>query len=141
MSKNALLFVLLCFVFINSSAQSFLGQWQTVDDNTGDVKSVVEIYEEEGKIYGKIIQLTNPDLVNAVCTKCEGDKKDTALVGLVIIEGLSKNEDVYDGGTILNPENGITYKCRLKLDKDKDTLQIRGYLAFFYRTQYWKRAK
>lgn len=52
---------------------------------------------------------------------------------------MEKDDEVYEGGTILNPENGKVYKCRLKLEDDADTLQVRGYVAFFYKTQYWKR--
>ncbi|MBF8149285.1 DUF2147 domain-containing protein [Winogradskyella sp. F6397] len=141
MIKNAIAFFILFMVFFNLTAQSIVGKWKTIDDNTGDAKSIVEVYEEDGKIYGKIIAVFNPEVEYRVCSNCKGDKKDQRIVGLVFIEGLSKNGGVYDGGTILNPENGKTYRCRLKLEGDSDTLQVRGYLAFFYRTQYWKRVK
>ena len=141
MIKNTIAFFILFTVFFNLPAQDILGQWKTIDDNTGDAKSIVEIYEEDGKIYGKIIAVTNPDVEFRTCNDCSGAHKDQPIVGLVFIEGLTKNGKVYDGGTILNPENGTTYRCRLKLEDDSDTLQVRGYLAFFYRTQYWKRVK
>jgi len=141
MIKNTIAFFILFTVFFNLPAQSILGKWKTIDDNTGDAKSIVEIYEQDGKIYGKIIAVFNPDVEHRKCNDCSGAQKDQRIVGLVFIEGLTKNNNVYDGGTILNPENGSTYRCRLKLVGDKDTLQVRGYLAFFYRTQYWKRVK
>ncbi|EPR73546.1 hypothetical protein ADIWIN_1576 [Winogradskyella psychrotolerans RS-3] len=141
MIKNTLAFFILFTVFFNLPAQDILGQWKTIDDNTGDAKSIVEIFEEDGKIYGKIIAVFNPDVEHRKCIDCSGEQKDQRIVGLVFIEGLTKNHNVYDGGTILNPENGSTYRCRLKLENDTDTLQVRGYLAFFYRTQYWKRVK
>lgn len=140
MNKNILIIFITYFLFSSLVAQSVTGKWKTIDDNTGDVKSVVEIYEDEGKIYGKIIKLTNPKLKNATCIECKGEKKDEPIIGMVFIEDLSKNDDVYEGGRITNPENGKSYKCRIKLE-DSDTLQVRGYLAFFYRTQYWKRIK
>jgi uncharacterized protein (DUF2147 family) len=58
-----------------------------------------------------------------------------------IIDGLKKDDDVYEGGTILNPSNGKVYKCRLKLEDDEKELQVRGYVAFFYKTQYWQRVE
>lgn len=141
MTKNTIIFLLLCFVTSAVTAQSITGKWKTIDDNTGEAKSIVEIYEKKGKIYGRIISIVNPEARDNKCVDCSGKHKGQPIMGLVFIEGLTKNEDVYDGGTILNPENGKTYKCRLKFEDDPDTLQVRGYLAFFYRTQYWKRVK
>ena len=129
-------FLLLGCYIIN--AQDILGTWTTVDDETGKEKSRVEIYESNGKIYGKIVEILTAKK-KAICSKCEGDRKDQPILGMVIIEGLEKDDDVYEGGTILNPENGKLYKCRLKLTENKNKLQVRGYVAFFYKTQYWKR--
>lgn len=129
----------LTLMSLNVSAQSILGKWKSIDDETGKEKSVVEIYEKNGKIYGKIVKLVNPSQKNPKCSKCKGKNKDKPILGMVIIEGLEKEDDVYEGGTILNPENGKEYKCQLKIDGDKNTLRVRGYVAFFYKTQYWKR--
>ena len=60
---------------------------------------------------------------------------------MVIIDGLEKNNDLYEGGTILNPNNGKEYKCRLKLEDGNETIQVRGYVGLFYKTQYWKRVR
>lgn len=139
-SKTILIFVM-CFLFSNLTAQSVTGKWKTIDDNTGEAKSIVEIYESEGKIYGKIIEVINPEVDNPLCTECDGKHKDQPIIGLQIIDGLTKDDDVYEGGEILNPENGKTYKCELKFGDNTDTLRVRGYLAFFYKTQYWKRVK
>ncbi|NRD24069.1 DUF2147 domain-containing protein [Winogradskyella litoriviva] len=141
MNKNILVLFSVFFMFSCLSAQSVLGKWKTIDDSTGKARSIIEIYESDGKIYGKIIELINPKSNNPLCKQCKGDKKNQPIIGLIIIDGLSKNDDVYEDGTILNPENGKTYDCRLKFEDDEDTLQVRGYLAFFYKTQYWKRIK
>lgn len=130
----------MCFVFSSHFAQTVTGKWKTIDEKTGEANSIIEIYEKDGKIYGKVIDIINSKVENPLCN-CDGDNKDQPILGLVVIEGLTKNDDVYDNGTILNPNNGKIYKCRLKLEADKNTLQVRGYLAFFYRTQYWKRIK
>ena len=121
----------------NLFSQTILDKWKTIDDETGKAKSIVNIYESEGKVYGEITEILTKNK-DAVCSKCKGDKKNKPILGLNIIEGLSKNDDIYEGGTITNPENGKVYNCRLKL-KDNSTLQVRGYVAFFYKTQYWKR--
>lgn len=139
MFKNLILLFVLCFTLMSLSAQSVIGKWKTIDDETGEEKSIVEIYEENGKIYGKIVKLINPKQKNPVCDKCVGDNKDKPVIGMVIIDGLKKNGEVYDGGNITNPSNGKVYKCRLKLEEENTTLQVRGYVAFFYKTQYWKK--
>ncbi|MBV7267764.1 DUF2147 domain-containing protein [Winogradskyella luteola] len=136
---NRIVFVILVVAGFNfSSAQNIFGKWKTIDDETGETKSIVEIYENDGKVYGKIVDILT-DNRDAICSKCEDDKKDKPVLGMVIIDGLKKDDEAYEGGTILNPENGKVYKCRLKIEEDEDTLQVRGYVAFFYKTQYWER--
>jgi uncharacterized protein (DUF2147 family) len=75
-----------------------------------------------------------------LCDRCKGSKKNQPIQGLVIIEGLEKDGDEFNGGTILDPENGKTYKCYLEL-VDKSKLKVRGYLgvSLLGRTQYWTR--
>jgi len=138
--KKALLTVIFVLSISLLSTQSITGKWKTIDDETGEAKSIVDIYEYEGKIYGIIIELLNAKEENPLCKKCKGTKKDKPILTMIIIDGLTKDDDAYSGGTILDPSNGKTYTCRLKLDDDdSDTLQVRGYVAFFYKTQYWKR--
>ena len=134
-------YFVLVFLLLTSFTfgQDIFGKWKSIDDETGKEKSIIEIYEEDGKVFGKIIELLNPSKPNPKCSKCEGSKKNQPILGMVIIEDLENDDEVYKGGTITNPENGKAYKCRLKLGDDKDTLQVRGYVAFFYKTQYWKR--
>jgi uncharacterized protein (DUF2147 family) len=139
MTKRSFFILSLMLTVLNVSSQNVFGKWKTIDDETGDEKSIVEIYERNGKIYGKIIQILNPSRKNAVCNHCAGENKDKRIVGMVIIDGLTKDDNVYEDGNILNPSNGKVYKCRLKLEEDADILQVRGYIAFFYKTQYWQR--
>jgi len=139
MIKYIALLCLINFSLLNS--QSILGTWKTIDDETGKERSIVNIYKKDGKIYGKIIKVLNPTQKNPKCTKCKGKHKNKPIVGLQIIDGLTKDDDVYEDGTILNPSNGKIYKCRLKLTEDPNKLQVRGYIAFFYKTQYWLRVQ
>jgi len=142
MLKRSFLIVSLLLTFFSVSSQTITGNWKTIDDETGEEKSIVDIYEYEGKVYGIIIEILNPKNKNTICEKCKEDKKNKPILTMIIIDGLTKDDDAFGGGTILDPENGKTYNCRLKLDEDdKDTLQVRDYVAFFYKTQYWKRVK
>ncbi len=130
--------LIVCF----AQAQDIFGKWKTIDDETGEAKSIVEIYESNGKVFGKIVDILNPERKNAICTKCEGKDKNKPILGFVLIKNLEKDGDYYEGGTIFDPQKGKKYKCRIGLDLDNiDLLQVRGYVAFFYATQYWERIK
>lgn len=118
-----------------------LGQWKTIDDETGKPKSIVELYEQNGKIYGRINKLfldasEDPD---PLCTKCTGKSKDQKIIGMVILENLEKQGDEWSGGTILDPEKGKTYNCKIWVEEGK--LKVRGYLSVFFRTQTWHRVE
>jgi uncharacterized protein (DUF2147 family) len=120
------------------AAESPVGKWKTVDEKTGKVVSEVELYDQDGKLFGKIVGLTDP--INAQgqpkkCTACTGEDKDKPIVGLVIIKGLSPDKDRYKGGTILDPDDGKVYKAEVWQEGGK--LKVRGYLGVFYRTQTW----
>lgn len=137
------LFLLTFFsVFFCTYSQSVTGKWKTIDDKTGDAKSVVEIFELNGKIYGKIIDIYNESKRNAKCEKCSGEDKNKQVLGLTIIKGLSKDGDEFSGGKITDPQTGSTYKCILKL-KTKDKLEVRGYMgiSIMGRSQFWVRQK
>ncbi len=135
-----LLTILSCAVTV--SAQSVIGKWKTFDDKTGDAKSIVEITEKDGKIYGRIIEILNPAKKNDKCTNCPDQDKDKPLKGLTIIKGLTKDGDEYSNGKILDPVSGKLYKCTISLD-GKDKLKVRGYVGIsaFGRTQTWSRVE
>ena len=116
------------------------GHWETYDDTSGELKSEVLIYQEEGTLYGKIVKLfRGPDEEpDPVCKECPGDLKNQKILGMQIIKGLQKKGSEWSGGTILDPDNGKTYDCKIWLENGK--LKVRGYLLFFYRTQTWLRA-
>lgn len=114
---------------------SILGVWKTIDDDGKTAKSFVEIYAREGKVFGKIVKLLQ-DPPDQLCDQCKGDKKDKPVLGMEIITGLSKKGSSYSGGKILDPENGKTYDC--KIWREGDALRVRGYVAFFFRTQTWQ---
>ncbi len=124
------------------SAQGVTGKWKTIDDETGEEKSIVEVYEQNGKIYGKIVEILNPARKNAKCDKCTGADKGKPMLGLVIIKGLTKDGNEYTDGKILDPLKGKLYSCTIKLES-KDKLDVRGYvgMSFIGRSQTWTRVK
>lgn len=141
--KN-LLFVLVLFATTAIKAQTCVGTWITIDDDTGKKKSKVELYKKDGTLYGKIIYLYPREgrEENPKCTKCSGDRKNQPLVGLQIIRGMKWDGEEWEDGTIVDPENGKVYTCSLWLDEDNpDKLNVRGYIGPFFRTQTWIRVK
>ena len=116
-----------------------LGKWITIDDETGDRKSVVEIYERNGKVYGKIIKLyrkpgEDPD---PICDECDEDdhRYNKKVIGMEIMVDMKKDGKEYSGGTILKPDEGKVYDC--KIWREGENLMVRGYILFLYRTQKW----
>lgn len=125
-------------------SQSVVGKWKTIDDETGKVKSIVEIFERDGKMYGKVVKLfRGPDEdQNPMCDECKDDRKDQPILGMEILRGLEKDGDEWEDGTICDPKNGKIYDCKLWVDKDDpNVLHVRGYLYFIYRTQDWMRVE
>lgn len=114
-----------------------VGRWKTVDDGTGKVKSVVEIYEKSGKLFGKVLQLFDPEKPDPVCDKCAKDdpRHMKKVIGLEVIRNMAREGNEWVSGDILDPENGKVYRCKLWVEHGK--LQVRGYIAFLYRTQTW----
>ena len=142
MKKIFLTLSLIVFAVISSSAQDVTGKWKTIDDETGEAKSIVEIYKQNGKVFGKIVDILNPAKKNSTCDNCPGADKDKPVMGLVIIKNLVKDGDEYNGGTIMDPISGKIYKSYIELD-GADKLDVRGYIGFSLlgRTQTWTRVK
>jgi len=122
-----------------TNAQSIVGKWKTIDDETGKPKSIVEIFLEDGKAYGKIIKLFREKGQNPapLCDECTDHRKGKKVLGMTIITGMKKDDNEWEDGEILDPNNGKVYDCKLWVEDDN--LMVRGYIAFFYRTQTWIR--
>jgi len=142
MKNHFLTFLFIAVAGIFSAQAQVTGRWKTIDDETGQAKSIVEIYEQNGKIYGKVVEILNPAKKNAKCAKCKGGDKDKPIEGLVIIKGLTKDGNEYTDGDILDPNKGKLYSCTIKLD-GKDKLDVRGYMgiSMLGRSQTWHRVK
>jgi len=116
------------------------GVWITQDDETDKKKSEVLLYKNEGKLYGKILNLLLEEDKGKLCVNCKGENKNLAIEGMVIVEGLELNGKTWEEGTILDPKSGKTYSCYITFEND-NTLKVRGYIGFSLlgRTQKWIR--
>ena len=127
----------------DQTAKSPVGRWKTIDDITGKAKSVVLIWEEGGKLFGRVQKLVDPDPKdpNPTCDGCAGAQKGKPVVGMRILWDLQKDGDGWSGGTILDPATGKTYKCLLSVEEGGTKLKVRGFIgiSLLGRTQYWLR--
>ena len=121
------------------------GVWKTIDDATRKEKSLVRIVETNGVYSGKVEKLLDPDSPkDATCKDCSDDRKDKPVVGMTILRNVKANADdktVFEGGDILDPNNGKVYRVRLRPFDDGKKLEVRGYLGPFYRNQTWLRVE
>jgi uncharacterized protein (DUF2147 family) len=142
MKKLLVAFSLSAVAGIASAQASPVGLWKSIDDETKAEKSLVRISESGGTLSGKIEKLLDPkSKQDATCEKCGDDRKDKPVLGMTIIRNAKANGEVWEGGDILDPNNGKVYKLRLKpLDGGK-TLEVRGYIGPFYRNQTWVRVE
>lgn len=135
-----LILILACCIG-TASANDFVGKWQTVDDETGKVRSVVELKEVNGKLSGWIVAITDPNKQNEVCSECKGKLNDQPIIGLQIMSGYKKKGKGYEDGEIVDPDSGKVYSSKLKLIKGGSKLEVRGFIGFSFigRTQTWIR--
>ncbi|TKR33609.1 DUF2147 domain-containing protein [Luteimonas gilva] len=117
-----------------------VGRWKTIDDETGKVKSIVEVTEVNGTLQGKVVEILHSDRgPNPVCDKCEGANKNKPVKGMTILWGLKKDGNQWSGGTVLDPAKGKTYKSKVKLIDGGKKLGMSGCIAFICREQVWVR--
>lgn len=145
MKQLAFIFLLLFSVILFADNMSPLGKWKTIDDATGIEKSIIKIWEKNGEIFGTIESLfLNPEEdPNPLCTECKGNLYNQPIIGMTILNNLKKNGNEWNGGTILDPNNGKTYKCKIEVVDGGARLKVRGFigLSLLGRTQYWLRVE
>jgi len=137
------------FVLFLSSACAMaqmtpVGLWKTIDDDGKTEKSLVRISESGGVLSGTIEKIFDPAKQNHQCDKCTDDRKDKPILGMTIIRNVRQDADdktLWGGGEILDPNNGKTYKTRLKPVEGGKNMEMRGYIGFLYRTQVWQRVE
>ena len=121
-----------------------VGVWRSIDEKEGTPKAEVRITEANGVVTGKVQALLRKGAdPNQLCTECKDELKDKPMVGMTLISNVKKAEgkDVWEGGKILDPENGKTYTVRLTPVEDGKKLEVRGSIGPFWRTQTWVRVQ
>lgn len=128
--------------FVIASDSTPAGLWKTIDDKSGKPRSLIRITENNGE-YSAVVEkgLLATDTGEAVCDKCTDERKGQKIVGMTIVKGIKKKGENYEGGEILDPDNGKTYKCKMKLDGTGNQLEVRGFIgvSLFGRSQTWIR--
>jgi uncharacterized protein (DUF2147 family) len=118
-----------------------VGLWRTIDDKTGKPRGVIRVYEQDGKLFGKIERSLRPGEPPKFCDKCTDERKDQPLLGMIILRNLKRVDNEYRDGDILDPDNGSVYRCKMHLEDGGRKLVVRGFvgLSLFGRTQTWER--
>jgi len=130
-----------------AQSMSPAGLWKTVDDNTKKEKSLVRIVETGGVYTGKVEKIIDPDAPkDAVCKDCSDERKDKPILGMTIVRNMKQSDGdkaVFEGGDVLDPDNGKVYKAKLKVVDNGSKLDVRGYIGvpMFGRTQTWIRVE
>lgn len=136
---------LLLTLAAHAQAPSPAGLWTSVDDATNEPKALIRIVSANGQLQGSIekLILKPGDEPAPTCARCEGTLHNAPIIGLRILNGFREEDGTYVGGTILDPENGKTYRSRMTLSSDGTALEVRGYIGLpaFGRTQTWTRVK
>jgi uncharacterized protein (DUF2147 family) len=118
------------------------GLWNTISDTDGKPTAVVEIREVNGALVGVVkALLVAADPRDSICDKCSGERRGQRIVGMEILRDMRRHGDEWSGGEILDPENGKTYRARMRLEDGGLKLVVRGYIGFsvFGRSQTWTR--
>ena len=115
--------------------------WKTIDDKDGSAKSEIRIGENGGVVSGRVEKILEKGKQDDKCVECSDERKDQPIQGMEILRGLKKTEgsDVWEGGKVLDPNNGKIYRATVTPIEGGAKLQMRGYIGFFYRTQTWIR--
>ena len=141
MRKIGIIVLLLATLSVNAQISSILGDWKTVDDKTGERRSVVTIYKgTDGLYHGKIIKMLMYTDLDLKCDQCKDEDHNAPIVGLVIIRGMHAEDGELVGGKVLDPESGKFYYGKIYLKNGK--LVLRGSLdkrGFLGRNQTWER--
>lgn len=132
-----LLLLILLLGFMPAQAD-ITGLWRSVDDETGEARSIIEIYKKNDMYYGQVKEILDPKAAT-VCRACEGEQKDTPIVGMLVMTDMQLVDGQYVGGMIFDPAKAKVYRCKLWLENGR--LKVRGYLGFLYRTQTWYRVQ
>ncbi len=140
----ASLALLLLAPAVYAANDSPIGTWTTIDDDTGQAKSIVEIEMVGNSLQGKVIKVLQSDQgEHPVCKECKGERHNQPVEGMIILWDMQHDGDQWQGGQILDPNNGKTYKCKMSMLDGGQKLKVRGYVGFSLlgRNQVWERVQ
>ena len=134
----------LCGATAGAAEPTPLGLWTTIDDHSHQPRSQVEITEHDGTLSGKVVRIyPQPgEPADPRCEDCKGERHDQPILGMTILWNLHRDGESWDGGEILDPDGGDTYRVTLHPSADGTKLEVRGYIgiSLLGRTQVWERA-
>ncbi len=145
LARRVLTFIILFFGLSHlaiAASNSPIGLWKTIDDSSNKPRSLVRINENNGSYSGVVEKgLDAGDAPDKVCENCTDTRKNKPIIGMTILQGMRQKGDIFEDGEILDPENGKTYQCRLKLLEDGKKLEVRGFIGLMLlgRSQIWMR--
>ena len=140
--KTLLVLAVAAFATSAFAQMTPVGTWRSIDDKTGEAKAEIRIFDNGGKLFGKIEKTLRKD-AKPTCEECKDERKGQPIAGLEIIRNAEKAEgkDVWEHGKILAPENGREYTLRLTPIEGGKKLEVRGSIGPFGRTQTWQRVQ
>jgi len=144
MIRTAAAFVLSLACASAMAQMTPVGLWKTIDDDGKTEKSLVRIADSGGVLTGTVEKIFDANKQDSKCEKCTDERKDKSVLGMTIIRNArqdAEDKTIWTGGEILDPNNGKTYKTRLKPVDGGKTMEMRGYIGFLYRTQVWHRVE
>lgn len=141
--RSLSLIVALCAAVAQADEPSAVGRWKTISDEDGKPRSILRI-EEQGGAYEAVVEKVfyRPgEKTDQVCDKCSDARKGQKIIGMKIMHGLKRNGLAYEGGEILDPDNGKVYRAKMSLAPDGKSLEVRGFIgvSLFGRSQIWYR--
>ena len=140
-SLHSMLLILLCLAIAPAGAQAQPDPIEHTWYNEAKTGKVHIYKAVDGKFYGKLVWLKEPDRDGKPkldINNPDKAKRNQPTLGLVLLRGFKKiNPHLYDDGTIYDPKNGKTYDCTIKLNGDK--LEVRGYImiSLIGRSETW----
>jgi uncharacterized protein (DUF2147 family) len=145
MKCKSILIILMLTMYFGLAQSSPIGLWKTIDDETKIEKSYVRISSDSnGLLVGRVEKIFNTSITQKpTCEKCTDERKGQAIIGMIILRNarLNPSLELWEGGDILDPQNGKVYRSRLRLINEGKTLEVRGYIGPFFRNQQWDRVE
>lgn len=138
------IFLLFCSQVLAKTVNSPEGYWKSIDDVTGQLKSIIHIWKSQDQLVGEVVKIFPKDGSGQakLCTACTGEKHNKPIVGMIILTGLKAKQTHWGNGEILDPENGKVYSCYVRTAANGTKLEVHGYIGIplLGRSQMWERA-